>query len=63
MLTAWFWAVLDQRADRPRRARCLGQRSFNRQSTAFVMRMLWVRVPPLALPQFVVAQVFGRSWH
>jgi hypothetical protein len=24
------------------------QRSFNWQSTAFVMRMLWVRVPPLA---------------
>ena len=25
------------------------QRSFNRQSTAFVMRGLWVRFPPLAL--------------
>ena len=25
------------------------QRSFNRQSTAFVMRGLWVRLPPLAL--------------
>ena len=24
------------------------QRSFNRQSTAFVMRGLWVRLPPLA---------------
>src|SRR5688572_7136542 len=25
------------------------QRSFNRQSTAFVMRGLWVQLPPLAL--------------
>ena len=27
------------------------QRSFNWQSTAFVMRGLWVRLPPLALPR------------
>ena len=27
------------------------QRSFNRQSTAFVMRGLWVRLPPLAFAE------------
>ena len=34
------------------RGRCiksLRQRSFNWQSTAFVMRGLWVQIPPLAL--------------
>ena len=38
------------------------QRSFNRQSTAFVMRGLWVRFPPLALqmwiPLFLLYQLF-----
>ncbi len=39
-----------------RLCRCVGacQRSFNWQSTAFVMRGLWVRLPPLAL--------FLRTW-
>src|SRR5207237_10354620 len=34
-------------SDQPPQKDC--QRSFNRQSTAFVMRGLWVRLPPLAL--------------
>ena len=41
-----------------------GQRSFNWQSIAFVMRRLWVQIPPLALypfPNLVTPNCGGRT--